>query len=778
MFQTDNIPSSKKNKDWLLKWGKDIASWHYQGLNTTNFNRSLYAELSRYLHGRQEVARHKPNANGLRNNNTVLNQATNFRNLKIAYKYLQAVHGKLGKIRIAPSIEQIDSAISDYKQGFGLKVKRLMELKNIGIQIDQQLQQLEISPEDFPQNDRERELFLISNPQIATQIEMQVAMSAVFEQSQMDVVRREIRMDLLALGIGGLRVDTQNGVTTIRRVNPLNAGTNICTTQDFRDIRFSYEIQAIAPENIRAVAGEEFSAEDYNLIQSIASSPINSQYYFGNQLQNQVGFQSIDRYCLVVDFELISTEAISAEIIDKGDRVRSFIKVADLNENPENPNRSVVKSRPQYVYKGKFIIGTNLIYDYGLSMQVRDPLPLDPRDNEKVEPGKAQMGFKWFMPGLYYGTSTSLLEIMLPFIDNAQKTWDQFTNAVFRLVPQAISIDIDAITDIALGNGNKLSPSDIINLLVQNGIDIYRSSAYKGMANTNANKGAQFKDNPATSNLERLLNSFTNQLNLVGQMAGITPSVEGGVQSPEIGKAVTAMMESGTDNVLQGVMEAEIKLCEKACQHMMLVAQKFGLKGSFKGKTYFIDPGKHEFNIYNCKINMLPSPEEWAALYADMTKFAAEGRIDPADVILIRKIEDYDQAYLQFAVSQKRMQREQLQMQLANQQQTFQGQAEVAQQSAAAEAEAEERKAQARIAELKMKAEEERKTLMLKALLEGKKIPDAAKEIVGMDMLAIGRNTLLDLQPPVEEEPVEELPEEEVIEEPLEPEYDGEPEFS
>jgi hypothetical protein len=409
-------------------------------------------------------------------------------------------------------------------------------------------------------------------------------------------------------------------------------------------------------------------------------------------------------------------------------------------------------------------------------MQVREPIPVDPRDQILTNPGKAESGFKWMQPNLVYGYSVTLLEQMLSGIDVAQKTWDQLSNVIYRLIPQGISVDLDAITDISLGAGKKMEPSDVIQLLLQYGIDIYSSSVYKGMANSSANKGAQFKDNPAASNLERLLNSFTAQLNLLSNMCGITASVEGGQQSAEIGKAVTEMLEAGTDNVLDGVVFAEIKLVEKISRHMMLIAQKMGLQGNFKGKTYRIDPAKHGLNIYNCKMSVLPSPGEWQNLYASLDKFAVAGEIDPADAVLIRKIDDYDQACLQLAVSRSRRQKAQERNATIQQENTFKGQADVAAQAEAAKQKTIELDTQGKIELTRVKEEEARKTLIVKAGLDAGMLAAMVKDILQEEIKFVDLKNLVTLAQVQQEmtppEPPMEQPESELIQqEQIEEEY-------
>jgi hypothetical protein len=484
----------------------------------------------------------------------------------------------------------------------------------------------------------------------------------------------------------------------------------------------------MASEVLRAQAGDYFTQQEYDAIDATAGTMTQSPYYRTASYLLNANLTN-DKYVFVIDFEVVSTNSIDIET-KPNQAGLDITRVFTNGRNPtaEHTDRTLLKMQPQTVYKGKYIIGTDLIWNWGPKEQIaREPIPMREEDVALTNPAKAQLGFKWFQPNLVFGRSVTLLEQMLPHIDILQKTWDQFTNVVYRLVPQAISVDVDSITDISLGKNQKLQPSDVINLLVQHGIDIYSSSVYKGMPNSSANKGAQFKDNPAASNLERLLNSFTAQYNILENMCGIGALVQGGSQSPEIGKAVSQLQSEGTDNVLAGVLDAEISIIEATAKHLMWISQAYGIDGGFKGQPYKIDPATHKFNIYNCKMGLLPSPGEWQALYMDAKAFAQAGQIDYEDTIAIRKIDNFTDAQLYLAWKRKKKERRVRQDAQQNQEATFKGQAAAAQAAEQAKAQTAMIVSQNKQAEIRVSEEEKRKTLIVQKALE------VVKDIADLD---------------------------------------------
>ena len=747
MFPKDNIPASQKDKNWHLKWGRALAAWHNNNMNVENFPYAKLMELMLYLPGRQEVSRHKPNSNFLRNNNLFNNLGANHRNLKTAYSILNAVHGKLNKIEFEPRVKQIDSVANDIRTEYEQKIRRMVELNQAKIEIGDLLTEMKINPGEFPIDDEEANIFLMNKPVIVHEAEMEAAISGVFEDNGIDTVRSMMRWDLLSLGISGIRTQTVNGKQLIRPVDPINSGTNICKYKDFRDIRFSYEIIPTSPEFIRAQCGDYFTKEEYLKIENCAGYANSSSYYRVNNFQqNQI--LTGDKYNFVIDFEVLSTNNIDIEIkANQQGLIKTDVFINGRNPTSERADRAMLKMQPQVVYKGKYIIGADLIYDWGpKEEQARPPMPARMEDAILSTPAKAQLGFSWYQPGLGHGMFVTLLEIMLPFIDTAQKTWDQFTNTIYHLIPQGISIDIDAIIDISLGKDSKLEPLDIVDLFIQHGFDIYSSSTYKGMANSSANKGVQFKDNPATQNMERLLNSFTAQINLLESMVGITSLVKGGLQSPEIGKAVGEMQVQGTDNVLDGILTAEMELVKSCAKHLMWTAQRYGLNGVHNGKIFKINPEQHKFNIYNCKMEILPSPGEWQSLYQDAKLFAAEGRIDYEDLVAIRDISNLKQAQLYLAYKRKVKERRDQQIAEANQQATFKGQQESALVTAKAESEITNQKSRNKIDEIRAMEQEKRKTLIVQKALELSKSTQEIQQLLKQELFIAEQENILYLQ--------------------------------
>lgn len=680
MFPSDNIPNTLKDKSWLLKWGIAINAYHIQSWNQSNFPRSLHAELVSYRNGVQDQNRYKRTANKLVNNNQKTVPGTSWRNLKILDSYLKAVNGKLNRLKLEPRIKQVDAFANEYRELYDANIKAAMKLKEEGMEHQDILEKLSMAPDELPLSNDERELILTFKPRIREEMELEVAIGGVLEANKMDIIRKQVRLDWLTLGVGGVRIDTINGRKRVRRMDPLCSGTSICTTEDFSDIRFSYEIIARTPDEIRMMAQGQITEEDYQKILSVAGttnpvSTLNGGFYpiQGQQPYNVTG----QKYNNIVDFEIISVcdFDLDMKLTNQG-YLTTDIAPNGRNPTSENPKRSVVKSKIQRVYTGKYVIGTDVIFDAGEKYQeTRPPVPgqkqfhdtplgkieytdeMYAKDLLLTDPTLCLLGFKWYQPGLAYGASISLAQAMLPIIDNLQITWNNITNSLVTWVGRGISIDLDQIVNLEIG-GKKIGEAELISLLLEKNISLYRSSAMRSLHNARAGQGAlDFKDDPVDVKTQSLVNLFISQLNILRQMSGLNSLDVAGAPAADAGLGVQEMMMEGTDNTIEDIRFADIKTFEAVCTHLMYDIQQYGAAGSYQAKPFILDPALHSSNIYNLIVEALPSDREKALLYEKVARYAEQTQ-DENLLIEVQSCATLSQARLLFAAKQKRRKKE------------------------------------------------------------------------------------------------------------------------
>jgi len=761
MFPSDNIPNSEKNKEWLRKYGVALNQFHVQNWSSQNFPRSLHQELIAYRNGVQSQARYKRGINKLVNNNGRTDIGTNQRNLKLLDRYMTAVNGKLNKLELDARVKQIDAFANEYKNLYDANIRTAMLLRQNKIEYKGILEKTQLNPDELPLNEDERKLLLMRYPQIDEEMEMEVALNGVLTQNEIDIIRNDVRLDWLVLGIGGVRIEKKNGRTFIRRLDPTCSGTSICTRPDFSDMRFAYEIIAMTPDEIRMQAQGQLTDAEFRKVEGAAGVPVGATtpYY---PLQGQAMNQNIagQRYNFVIDFEVISVCDEDVEVKVKPDGTpATYFQENGRNRTTDRPDLFLSKSKVQRVYTCKYVIGADVVWDaHEKYDETRSPVagqkdvynsPLGPisytdkmyeMDEELVDPARCLMGFKFYQPGLAYGASVSTAERMLPHLDVLELTWRQIINTQVTYVGRGISIDLDQIVGIKTGT-KTWSEAEIISLLLEKNISLFRGSVSAKYHNARGGGGAvEFKDDPADIKMQNLLNTFVQQLNILKEISGLSSLDTGGTPASEVGLGVSQLASMGTDNMLDNIQFADKKMFEAISKHLLYDIQAFGGAGSYKGKPFKIDPAKHSSNIYNLTVEAAPSKEEWAALMAEVGQFARETQ-DRTILIDVRRAATLIQAELIFAAKQYRLKVEAQQKEAANQEATFTAQSETAKASGEAAIALQAQQDNSKMLQMTTQGQID---LTSKVVVEGLKLGKSPEEIA--KLVAVAQLTLPTVQ--------------------------------
>lgn len=137
------------------------------------------------------------------------------------------------------------------------------------------------------------------------------------------------------------------------------------------------------------------------------------------------------------------------------------------------------KERKEYwadvIYKGYYIQGIDRIYDFGmLNNMVRV------KGREQFTPYSLQY---------YRFDDRSMVEKMIPHADNIIVLWLKAQYAALKALPPGYSFNVDAMSDILLGDGGKITPIEMSKMYMQTGSTFHHSLDEQGnpiLANANA----------------------------------------------------------------------------------------------------------------------------------------------------------------------------------------------------------------------------------------------------------------------------------------------------
>jgi hypothetical protein len=308
----------------------------------------------------------------------------------------------------------------------------------------------------------------------------------------------------------------------------------------------------------------------------------------------------------------------------------------------------------QNLFGGKYICGSGYLYDYGVKPGIRQPVVTKGEDAFKVNASKVYGSFVWHHSSMIRGESNSIIDRAKPHIDAIEDTFKKFKTYVKEFLPWMVRVDQDALADLAMKEGDDVTAEDLMTTLMERGLGVVSSSAYKGFHNASVKDAIAIIGNDGGANLNILWGLLLQQINLLHDVVGVPKVDTGGGVSPEQGKAVTQMLLQGSDNVLSGLMDSKIRLYCSLWENLMYDILQVGEAGVANNKAFAIPPGNPDERIPNLVVEPLPTDADWQDLFAKAQQALAAGTLTMDQYAYLKIIDNMKQAWGYLSVQQKR----------------------------------------------------------------------------------------------------------------------------
>ena len=260
---------------------------------------------------------------------------------------------------------------------------------------------------------------------------------------------------------------------------------------------------------------------------------------------------------IVLENEWFNDDTItSVSITNKYGNTNTTI-VDDDYSKKNNENRKVKKEKLRKVYEAKWIVGSDIVFDYGLKEDVAYPPKLSYH--------------------IYKIADKSAVSTIIPIADNMQLSWMRFQNAQSMARPAGVEINIDMLKNISMG-GKGISEMDVLKIFNQMGHLLYSGTTHHSKIN---NQGSPIKE--MEGGLGRQLNEFITtfdfNLKMMQSILGINDVAAGENPRPGALVGTSEIAINATTNSLQPVYNAYISVKERfcrACVDRLQVLAKFG----------------------------------------------------------------------------------------------------------------------------------------------------------------------------------------------------------
>lgn len=492
-FPSDFVPqAAKKKASWILQACKAAHSFsNMDFLGSLDSERRKYVKLRKYAQGGYDNEKFKNVISG--RGNTV---QANF-NLEIATPIPTIKENLVGQFEnqgLQPKVKclspesqtQYDTKLRELKADRLLKLNA-PQLKKLGVPIEQKL-----SGKVIFEDEEEIELYMETDFKDDYTSAMQSAIDYIFESQDLPYLRRKLYEDLVVCGKACLKISfDENYDIRIRHVDVVKHITSWVDKDNFTDARYQGEFIEMDINELAAIAGDDLSEEDLmKIARNNAGRNGNSDWVndWGTRYY-PASFNDVRPYghfkVTVMDLEYKSNDKIPYEKKPAKGGGFYFERVKG------KPKGEVVQKDITNIYKGKWIVGTEYIFDYGLKENMTRELI---NGNYSAD---TDFSYVCFAPDLRDMRNTSLIERLIGLADAYILTNLRAQTIIAKARTQGLKIDvamIGAITN-ALGDKN-LKTRDLVDLMEQSSTYYYSSITENGQILPNSAPIAEVPESP------------------------------------------------------------------------------------------------------------------------------------------------------------------------------------------------------------------------------------------------------------------------------------------
>ena len=718
----------KVNKGYGLQYAKAI----YGQWGSAEYEGSLYGkrwkefEISRdCANGTQNTSIYKQILTSLDPNNgdgSLVN--LDWTPVPIVPKFVKIVVNKILSSKFYPNVEAVDPLSRSEKDYEKNKMKVFIENKDVLKEAKETGLRTEVDPDALPDTAEETEIFLETNIKTAAEVAAQIGINLTLSWNDFDerVFRRNVE-DLVTCGMAVTKRSNDPNYGIVEEyVDPAYFVHSFTDDPTFSDIIYAGHTKRMSIAELKRIAGDEFTEEQYEtMARTVMNRFGNDSGRFMDQ-RYDVGMEryyyGYDEYTIdVMEFEFISVDNIIFEKKESRFGNVGFYYKGHKYSAPQQSvyDREAVYMQNQTLYGGKFIIGTDYLFDYG----VKKNIPKNVHDLSRTK-----MSYSVMATNIRRMIPKSMVSGIIGFADQLQLSHLKIQQAIAKAKPDGLIVDIEGLENVQLGRGGELQPLDIQDIYEQTGIFYYRSKNADGSFQ---NPPIRPLDN-SIRNINELITLYNHYLRMIRDATGINEVMDGTSPKGDQLVGVRQQQLSAANNALYDITNASVVLYRKICEDIVKCLQILPPK-SILYKAYETAIGRENMAVlssfsnlpmYNFGVRVVADMNEVDRMYLEQNIQAsiAQGELDIEDAIAIRQLRDIDQAERLLIVRRKK--RMKMRQEMAQQNSQFQAQAnaQVAQVTSQGKMQEEQMKAQLEAQKIQLEGQVKAQMLQLEYQLK------------------------------------------------------------
>jgi len=705
----------KDNKAYGLKYAKAIESqW-----NSTNEENALQKKRSKtfernrdYAQGVQNTTIYKRLLNSLDPNSgdgSLLN--LDYTPVPILPKFVRIVVNKILSRDPYPNLEAVDPLSSSEKNKEKNRLRMQVQMKAELTKLKQDTGGLVLDkdPEALPDSLDEAEIFLDTNIKTDAEIAAQIATNITLSWNNFnDNVFRRCVNDLAALGMAVVhRTNDPNYGIRTEYVDPAKFIHSYTEDPSFDDLVYGGSIKTIPIQELKRLAGDELTEEDFEKVARKSSGNSMSPYSSHYDASSKKSVYGYDEHTVeVLDFEFLSVDCMYFEEKDnRHGNTNFFYQGHSYKERPGSVfDRTPHKMEVTTVYSGKYILGTDYIINYGQKTNV-------PKNIHDIS--KATLSYSVVATNISRMMPKSMVDSCVGFADMLQVTHLKIQQAIAKAKPDGLIIDVEGLEGVEIGKGGELQPLDLHDIYEQTGVFYYRSKNPEG-----GHQNPPIREiGNSIRNINELIGLYNHYLKLIRDTTGINEAMD--ASSPK-GDALVGVREQAIaagNNAIYDITNASMILYKKVCEDIVkclqIIPEKSALRNIYENavgsENMKVLASFGDLPMYNFGVQVQKEMESSDKQYLEQSLQIALGQkeIDLEDAMMVRSMKDVNQAERLLMVKRKKRQKSQQ----AIAQQNSQMQSEQAQAASQAASQAKQQ-------EMQMEAQLDAQRIQIKAQAE------------------------------------------------------------
>ena len=415
-------------------------------------------------------------------------------------------------------------------------------------------------PEWLPNNVEELDLYEKGGGfKLAKEKNIEEGIEYTFYISDWKEIKRKIIDDFVDINCSAVKdyTDPYTRKVKVRYVDPANLIIQYSRHNDYRNAEWAGEIIKETISNIRKVTNltEEQLKNIAHFYNGRNGNP-ELDSWLDEDLRTETGW-AYDGFTIdVLDAEKksINSKYFTRRTNRYGD---TLFYEQEEEKVYDTPKKKTEIKKYQVVYRAKWIIGTDHIYDFGLQYDV-------PRPGKK----EVELSFKFYkLPG------RSLVSLARPNLDQLSLTFYKLQNALAMASPPGIAVEYTSLMNMKLG-GDKMEPLDILSIRRGQGDLIYKLTTAGGRPNIPGGmRPIQELEGGMGRQLQEYIQLFELNLEFIRDLTGINKIADASTPDPNQSVGGSELAVAATSNALRPIYSGYIRLKEKVARSASLRLQ-------------------------------------------------------------------------------------------------------------------------------------------------------------------------------------------------------------